>query len=348
MLITPLYESHKNLNAKFVDFYGWTMPLYYTGVIEEAKATRSNAGVFDISHMARFLITAPSIDFFDRLFTNDPRRLLPGKAHYTLLCREDGGILDDTVLSRLDDNHFLLIVNACNHRKILDWLKEHSTDEEINDVTGELSCIAIQGPRSREIVEKLLRVDLSGLKRFNLVNLNSIIISRTGYTGEDGFEIFAPPQMIMSLWNRSLDLGGIPCGLATRDLLRLEAGYCLYGNELDENRDPITAGLERFVRFDGRKFTGSEKLKKIISDGLKEKLVWFRIQEKVIPRKGDEIRYQGRRIGTVTSGNYSPHFGSGIGMGYVEYNLASAGNSIEIVIRNRSRIGIISRPGYTP
>lgn len=194
----------------------------------------------------------------------------------------------------------------------------------------------------------MLKVDLSGLKRFNLINLNSIIISRTGYTGEDGFEVFASPQMITSLWNRSLDLGGIPCGLATRDLLRLEAGYCLYGNELDENRDPITAGLERFVKFDGRRFLGSESLKKIISDGLKEKLVWFRLQEKVIPRKGDEIRYHDRRIGTVTSGNYSPHFESGIGMGYVEYDLASTGNSIGIVIRDKSRIGIISKPGYTP
>lgn len=347
MLSTPLYESHKSLNAKFIEFHKWMMPLYYTSVIEEAKATRSNVGIFDISHMARFLITASSIDFFDRLFTNDPKKLTPGKAQYTLLCNENGGVLDDTVLSRLDDTHFLLVVNACNRDKIFNWLKNHSEDEKIEDVTERLSSIAVQGPKAKELVEKMLDIDLSSLKRFSLINLNEIIISRTGYTGEDGFEILASCQIIRSLWDKSLELGATPCGLASRDLLRLEAGYCLYGNELDEDRDPISAGLERFVRLDNRRFIGSEKLREIISNGLKEKLVWFKLQEKAIPRKGDKIRNEDREIGVVTSGNYSPHFEVGIGMGYVEYNFASYGNSIEVYIRNQPRIGIISKGGYS-
>lgn len=347
MLFTPLYRFHKALNAKFIDFYGWMMPLYYTSVIEEAKATRSNVGIFDISHMARFLITTTSIDLFDRLFTNDPKRLTPGKGQYTLICNENGGILDDTVLLRLDDIHFLLIANACNHKKVFNWLEGHIREEKIDDITEELSSIAIQGPRAREVTEKILDIDLSNLKRFSLVNLNGIIVSRTGYTGEDGFEIFTPSRMIESLWDKSLELGVTPCGLASRDLLRLEAGYCLYGNELDEDRDPITAGLERFVKFDDRRFIGSERLREIVTSGLKEKLIWFKLQEKVIPRKGDEIRYGDRKIGVVTSGNYSPHLGVGIGMGYVEYDFASVGSSIEILIRDRARIAIVSRGGYT-
>lgn len=348
MMFTPLYKLHKNLNAKFIDFYGWMMPLYYASVIEEAKATRNSIGIFDISHMARFLIITSSIKFFDKLFTNDPKKLIPGKAQYTLLCNENGGIIDDTVLSRLDDNRFLLIANASNRKKVLDWLRYHSKDEKVEDITENISSIAIQGPKSEELMEKLLELDLSNLKRFNLISLNDIIISRTGYTGEDGFEIFAPSETIISLWTKSLELGGVPCGLGARDLLRLEAGYCLYGNELDEDRDPISAGLERFVKLKGRKFIGSEKLKELILNGVKERLVWFKVQERVIPRKGNEIRSQDKRIGVVTSGNYSPHFETGIGMGYVASDFALLGNTIEILIRNQPKIGIISRGGYAP
>ncbi|MGC8971342.1 MAG: glycine cleavage system aminomethyltransferase GcvT [bacterium] len=343
MIHTPLYELHKELGAKFIDFFGWQMPLYYNSMVEEAKATRTNVGIFDVSHMARFLIISDSLEFLDRLFTNDPRRLDIGRAQYTLLCNEKGGIIDDTVLMRLDESHFLLIANACNHGKVLDWLKLHSKKEVIEDITEGLSSIAIQGPKSKELVEELFDINLSNLRRFSLINLEDIIVSRTGYTGEDGFEIFASSKAIISLWEKAISLKGIPCGLGARDILRLEAGYCLYGNELSEDIDPITAGLERFVKLNSRKFIGSNIIRDIIKNGTKEKLIWFRLQEKAIPRKGDEIRYRGIRTGRVTSGNYSPYFDVGIGMGYVSSEIAKDGNVIEVVIRNFPRIGIISK-----
>lgn len=343
MKYTPIYESHKALGAKFIDFFGWQMPLYYTSTIEEAKATRSNVGIFDVSHMARFLIISPSLDFLDILFTNDPRKLDIGKAQYTLLCNERGGIIDDTILMNLDNTRFLLIANACNHDKVLNWLKLHGKNETIEDVTESIGSIAIQGPKAEGLVEKIFDVELSKLKRFCIFRLDNIIISRTGYTGEDGFEIFIPSNLISSLWEESLSLGGVPCGLGARDILRLEAGYCLYGNELSEDIDPITSGLERFVKLDNRKFIGSGRIREIFLNGTKERLVWFRMQDRVIPRKGDDIRYNGMKVGRVTSGGYSPKFDVGIGMGYVESEIAKEGNIVEIVVRNSPRIGIISK-----
>lgn len=343
MKYTPLYELHKGLGAKFINFFDWQMPLYYTSIVEEAKSTRANVGIFDVSHMARFLIKSDSLELLDRLFTNDPRRLDVGRAQYTLLCNERGGIIDDTVLMRLDSSCFLLIANACNHTKVLDWLRLHSKEEVIEDVTESLSSIAIQGPNSKQVTEKLFSIDLSNLKRFSLIKLEEIVISRTGYTGEDGFEVFAPPKVIASLWEKAISLGGTACGLGARDILRLEAGYCLYGNELSEDIDPITAGLERFVKLNGRNFVGSSVIRDIIRSGTKESLVWFKLQEKVIPRKGDEVRYKEMRVGRVTSGNYSPRFDVGIGMGYVSSEIAKDGNIIEVVIRNSSKIGIISK-----
>ncbi|MCX7795699.1 MAG: glycine cleavage system aminomethyltransferase GcvT [bacterium] len=343
MKYTPLYESHITLGAKFVDFFGWQMPLYYTSIIEESKATRSNVGIFDVSHMGRFLITVDSLKFLDTLFTNDPQKLGIGKAQYTLLCNERGGIIDDTILINLDNKEFLLISNACNRYKVWNWLKLHSEDEAIEDVTERLSSIAIQGPNAKDLVEKMFDVELSGLKRFYILKLNVFIISRTGYTGEDGFEIFTPSDMISSLWGKALSLGGIPCGLGARDILRLEAGYCLYGNELSEDIDPITAGLERFIKLDNRNFIGSERIRELVISGTEERLVWFRMQDKVIPRKGDEIRYQGIKVGKVTSGSYSPKFDVGIGMGYVKSEIAKEGNTIEIIVRNSPRIGVISK-----
>ncbi|MBC7320660.1 glycine cleavage system aminomethyltransferase GcvT [bacterium] len=343
MKYTPLYELHKALGAKFIEFSGWQMPLYYTSMVEEAKATRANVGVFDVSHMARFLITSDSLNLLDMLFTNDPRRLDIKKAQYTLLCNERGGVIDDTILMNLDNTKFLLIANACNHNKVWSWLKLHTKNEIIEDVTEHIASIAIQGPNAEGLLEKIFDIDLSKLERFCLLKLDDLIISRTGYTGEDGFEIFAPSNVIYPLWEKALSLGGIPCGLGARDILRLEAGYCLYGNELNEDIDPITAGLKRFVKLDSRSFIGSEKIRELIINGTKERLIWFRMQDKIIPRKGDEIRYQGIKVGRVTSGNYSPKFDVGIGMGYVDSEIAKDGNSVDIVIRNSPRIGIISK-----
>lgn len=343
MKYTPLYESHKALGAKFIDFSDWQMPLYYTSMVEEAKATRNNVGIFDVSHMARFLISLDSVELLDLLFTNDHRKLDVGKAQYTLLCNEKGGIIDDTILINLDNTKFLLIANACNHYKVWNWLKLHSKNETIEDITDCISSIAIQGPNAESLVEKILDVELGKIKRFCILRLDNFIISRTGYTGEDGFEIFASPSMISSLWEKALSLGGVPCGLGARDILRLEAGYCLYGNELSEDIDPITAGLERFVKLDGRNFIGSERIRELIINGTKERLIWFRMQDKVIPRKGDEIRYQGLKVGRVTSGSYSPKFDVGIGMGYIDSKISKEGNIIEVIVRNSPRIGIISK-----
>lgn len=338
---TPLYEIHKNLGAKFIDFFDWQMPLYYTSIIEEAKITRNNVGIFDVSHMARFLIVPDSFNLLDMLFTNDPKRLDVRKAQYTLLCNEQGGVIDDAILMRLDDINFLLIANACNHSKVWNWLRLYI--KTIEDITDKSSSIAIQGPNAQTLTEKIFDINLSSLRRFSLFKLGDIIISRTGYTGEDGFEIIAPPSEIYSLWEKALSLGGIPCGLGARDILRIEAGYCLYGNELSEDIDPITAGLERFVKLDSRNFIGSEKIREIIINGTREKLVWFKMQDKVIPRKGDEIRYQKTKVGRVTSGSYSPKFDVGIGMGYVVSEMAKEGNIIEVLIRNSPQVGIISK-----
>jgi len=341
---TALYERHRELNAQFIDFYGWKMPLYYKSIIEEANAVRSMVGMFDISHMARFVISLKEIAFLDKLLTNGPKLLSLGKAQYTLLCNENGGILDDTILSRLDKSRYLLVVNAGNRDKISKWLEAHrEKGVNIEDITEETGAIAIQGPKAEELTEKILDIKISSLKRFNLLERETTIISRTGYTGEDGFEIFAPPEKIIQYWNKAIEFGTTPCGLGARDILRLEAGYCLYGNELTEERNPIEARLERFVKLNNRNFIGSERIRQFLLDGTKEKFIWFKLYEKIVPRKGNEIRYGGVRKGIVTSGGYSPLYGTSIGMGYIESKLAIEGISIEIVIRDTIKNAVISK-----
>jgi aminomethyltransferase len=340
---TPIYEKHKELNAQFIDFYRWKMPLYYKSIIDEAKAVRSMAGIFDISHMARFIISTENITFLDRIFTNDPKLLPIGKAHYTLLCDESGGILDDTILSRLDTSRYLLVVNAMNRDKIMRWLETHRENGVIiEEITEETGAIAIQGPRSEELIERILGIK-PPLKRFSLLEIDSTIVSRTGYTGEDGFEIYGPPEKILQYWDKAIELGITPCGLGSRDILRLEAGYCLYGNELNEDRNPIEAGLERFVKLNNRNFIGSERIKEFLFRGTKERLVWFKLDEKVVPRKGNIIMYEEERKGAVTSGGYSPLYGTSIGMGYIESHLAVEGTLIGIIIRDTIRRAVISK-----
>jgi aminomethyltransferase len=342
--ITPIYQKHRELNAQFIDFYGWKMPLYYKGIVEEAKAVRSKVGIFDISHMARFIILLRTIESVDRLFTNDPKILSIGKAQYTLLCNDEGGILDDTILYRLDSLKYLLVVNASNRYKIFDWLYSHrEPGMEIEDITDQTGSIAIQGPRSEGFTKEVLDVNLSGLKRFNLLEIDGTIVSRTGYTGEDGFEVISSSERIVEYWNKAIELGIVPCGLGSRDILRLEAGYCLYGNELTEEVNPIEAGLERFVRLNNRSFIGSESIRRFLLNGVTKRLVWFKLEERAIPRRGMDITYDGEKIGIVTSGGYSPFYGTGIGMGYVESHLALEGRWIGIKIRDTIRRAIISK-----
>ncbi|MGB9681470.1 MAG: glycine cleavage system aminomethyltransferase GcvT [bacterium] len=342
--ITPIYQRHKELNAQFINFYDWKMPLYYKGIIEEAKAVRSTVGIFDISHMARFIILLNDVSSIDRLFTNDLRLLSVGRAQYTLLCNSDGGILDDTILSRLDLYRYLLVVNASNRYKILDWLCAHrDIGMKIRDITERTGSIAIQGPEAERLTERIFGTSLSRLKRFHLLEIDDTLISRTGYTGEDGFEIISPSEKIINYWDKAIELGVIPCGLGSRDILRLEAGYCLYGNELTEERNPIEAGLERFVKVNNRNFIGSERIKDFLYNGTREKLVWFKLEEKTVPRKGNEMIYGEEKIGVVTSGGYSPFYKTSIGMGYVKRHLAVEGIHVGIRIRDTIREAVISR-----
>lgn len=336
---TPLYEEHKALGARLVDFAGYEMPVQYTGVKAEHQAVRTAAGIFDVSHMGEVFFRGPDAEAaVQRLVTRDVSRLEAGQAGYAAVCYKSGGTVDDVLVYRRPDG-YLVVVNAANREKDVEHFREHTTDldVEISDESDEWALIALQGPKSAEILQRFTSADLSGLRYYRFVEGEvdglSATISRTGYTGEDGFEIFARPEDAPVLWRRLLDAGATPAGLGARDTLRLEAGMCLYGNELDEDTSPLEAGISFAVHLNKTpEFVGQAALRRQKEEGLKRKLAGFEVVGRGIARHGYPVVAGGREAGVVTSGTQSPTLNKAIGLALVSPDVE---DTFEVVIRGR-------------
>src|SRR5690554_2590879 len=325
---TALTHIHEQLGAKMVPFAGYNMPVSYEGVNAEHETVRNGVGVFDVSHMGEFLVTGPkALDLIQKITSNDASKILDGQAQYTYLPNETGGIVDDLIVYKLEDEKYLLVVNASNIDKDWEWISKHNTmDADIRNLSDDYSLLAIQGPKAIEAMQPLTSVDLTALKFYHFkvadfAGIEHVIISATGYTGSGGFEIYCKNDQVEQVWNKVFEAGktfGIkPIGLAARDTLRLEMGFCLYGNDIDETTSPMEAGLGWITKFT-KDFINSENLKKEKEEGVKNKLIGFELKDRGIPRHDYEIADKdGKIIGRVTSGTMAPSLNKGIGMGYV-------------------------------
>ena len=348
---TPLHARHLAAGARMVDFAGWEMPQQYSSVKEEQEAVRTSAGIFDVSHMGRYEVRGDSAgEFLQGMVTNDLSRIGPNRAQYNLLCRPDGGVVDDLVVYR-SESAWLVVVNAANREKDMDWLRGRAPrDVEIVDRSDELSLIALQGPEAERMLP-VDGVDLSGVRYFGMASGvlagAESLVSRTGYTGEDGFELFVPSTHAAGVWDALVARGARPCGLAARDVCRLEAGLRLYGNDMDEQTNPYEAGLGWTVKLAKGDFVGREALQRIKDEGPRRELVGLGGADRTIPRHGAVVSLAGREIGGVTSGTYSFWLRRGIGMASVTAGTAPAGSRLAIGIRNGEGVAeVVSLPFY--
>jgi len=347
---TALNDLHRAMGGRMVEFGGWDMPVQYpAGTMAEHLRTRTHAGLFDVSHMGEIDVRGPdAIPFVNRLVSNDATKLVDGQAQYSALTTPEGTVIDDLLVYRLAEDHLLLIVNAGTTDKDWDWIKSHyqNDDVELRNASAEYCQIALQGPDAISILQKLTDVPLSEIKyyhfRYAPVDTVPSIISRTGYTGEDGFEVYAPPDKAEQLWKRILDAGNfgsddgvLPCGLAARNTLRLEAGMCLYGHEIDENTTLLEANLGWIAKLNKTDFIGREALAKQKEAGIKRKLVGFEVTDRGIARDGQDVLIDGQRAGNVTSGSPAPFLKKNIGMAYVPVDFADAGQRIQIDVRGK-------------
>ena len=353
---TPFYSLHTALGAKMVEFAGFEMPVHYSGIIEEHLAVRRSVGVFDVSHMGEFYVRGKdALSFLQKVTINDVARLKPGRVQYTAMCYEDGGIIDDLLIYRME-NQYLLVVNASNLQKDFDWLQSQKFgDGELENVSDATAQLAVQGPKSLVTLQKLTKVNLSKIEYYTFVQGTlagvSMIISRTGYTGELGFELYfnADSETAKKIWDAVFDAGrefGIqPVGLGARDTLRTEMGFCLYGNDIDNTTNPLEAGLGWITKLSKKEFNGRNSLLKIREQGLKRKLIGFTLPDRSLARHGYEIISNGSIVGRVTSGTFSPSLKKGIGMGYVVTGLANAGNVVSVRVRgNETPATIVVMP----
>ena len=347
MKSTALTKIHESLGAKMVPFAGYNMPVSYEGVNAEHETVRNGVGVFDVSHMGEFLaIGEKALDLLQKVCSNDISKLKVGGAQYNCLPNNDGGIVDDLIVYRIRENEYLLVVNASNIEKDWEWISSHNDfGVELKNISDNFSLLAIQGPKAIEAMQSLTDTDLSAIKFYNFevapfAGIDHVIISATGYTGSGGFEIYCHNEYAEQLWEKVFEAGkdfGIkPIGLAARDTLRLEMGYCLYGNDIDDTTSPIEAGLGWITKFT-KDFVNSEALKAEKENGPERKLVGFELTERGIPRHGYEIvDADGIVIGVVTSGTMSPSLSKGIGLGYVKVAYASPDSEIFIKVRNKN------------
>ena len=342
-----LSEKHRELNAKMVPFAGFNMPVSYEGVNIEHETVRKHLGVFDVSHMGEFLISGENaLELIQKISSNDASKLVDGKAQYSCMPNDEGGIVDDLIIYRIDSEKYLLVVNASNIEKDWNWIAHHNTmDATMRDMSDGMSLLAIQGPKASEAMQSLTDIDLANMKFYTFevgtfAGVDKVIVSATGYTGSGGFEIYFKNEDAEKIWDAVMEAGkdfGIkPIGLAARDTLRLEMGYCLYGNDIDDTTSPIEAGLGWITKFT-KDFINSEELKAQKENGPDRKLVAFELDERGIPRQGyDIVDENGKKIGVVTSGTMSPSLEKGIGMGYVPTEVAGVGNKISIQIRKKA------------
>ena len=341
-----LSAIHAALGAKMVPFAGYNMPVSYQGINLEHQTVREKVGVFDVSHMGEFFVTGPNaLSLIQRVCSNDASKLEDGQAQYSCFPNEDGGVVDDLIVYRIAAEKWLLVVNASNIDKDWAWINSHNTMEAtLENSSDHYSLLAIQGPKSIQAMQSLTQEDLSAIKFYTFktntfAGVENVIISATGYTGSGGFEIYCKNTQVAKIWTKVLEAGanwGIqPIGLAARDTLRLEMGYCLYGNDIDDTTSPLEAGLGWITKFN-KDFINSESLKKQKEIGVSKTLVGFELSQRGIPRQGYAIvDAQGNSIGRVTSGTMSPSMGKGIGLGYVPMALKEVGSQIHIQIRNK-------------
>jgi aminomethyltransferase len=348
---TPLYDVHVAAGAKLVPFAGWDMPVQYEGVRVEHLAVRSACGVFDVSHMGEVETSGPQAEaLLQRLLSNDVSRLAVGGAQYSVLCREDGGILDDLFTYRLADDRFLTVTNAANHGRDLAWFQEHATDfeAEVSDAISDYAMLAVQGPEARSIVAELAEGELPLRMHTAMLGMAGaeVLVCGTGYTGEDGVELLLAPERAADVW-RALTAGGArPAGLGARDTLRMEVCFHLYGNDMDEHRNPIEAGLGWCCK-EETGFIGWEVVAAARERGAKQRLAPFVLTGPGIPRQGNAVVSGGEEVGVVTSGTLSPSLEVGIGMAYVPAGLAEPGTELEIDVRGKLRAARVeSKPLY--
>lgn len=341
---TPLYEKHLELGAKMIEFAGWEMPLQYNSILEEHLSVRNKVGMFDISHMGEIEISGEKAK--ETILKVTPvyeKKLIPGKASYSLLLNENGGIIDDLIIYTFSEDKFILVVNASNIEKDLNWIKDKAcTETKVKNLSEEISAISVQGPASAEVFKTLFGYELLELKYYSFERDLSydetkiLFLSRTGYTGELGFEIYLHPEGALRLWDILLRAGVTPCGLGARDGLRLEAGLPLYGHELTENVTPIEANLERFLDVE-RDFIGKRAL---VEKERERKLIGFKMLERGVPREGQKILIENEEIGYVTSGGYSPYLNEYIGMGYIRLDVET--KELNIDIRGKMKRALIT------
>jgi aminomethyltransferase len=346
---TPLYATHLEWGAKMVPFGGWEMPVQYSSILEEHAAVREHVGLFDISHMGEFLVAGPNAEaVLNELLTNDLRKIAVGAGQYTLLCNEAGGIIDDLIAYRIEPSVFLLIVNASNIEKDFAWMNARASKSAVfDDLSDKLAALALQGPAAPKVLDNAASIPHFGIARLDVFG-KQCWVARTGYTGEDGFEIVCDATDAAALWSGLLERGqpfGIkPCGLGARDTLRLEMCYPLHGNDITEETTPLEAGLGKFVSFEKGNFTGRAALTRQKQEGVKRRLIAFKMADKSPPpRPHYAIMISGAKVGEIASGTQSPTLGIGIGMGYIDAAISQPGTKIEIEVRGKRFAAIIEK-----
>lgn len=357
---TALHQTHIQLKAKMAEFQGWSVPFQYSGVQEEHQAVRTAAGLFDVSYLGRIEVSGPdSLSLLDKTFTRSLAKFQEGMAVYGLFCNEGGFIMDDSLLFNIpkpvSGSRYIICTNAANTEKVLSWLRQNAgPDVSISDMTSSTYQFSLQGPRADSILERLCGGHFKKIKHHHIRKITiadtSVLVSRTGYTGEQGYELIMPVASAEALWNAVMEAGkdfGIsPCGLGSRDILRLEMGYVMYGNDIDETRTPLEAGLDAFVDLK-KEFIGKDALAKQKASGVKYRLTGFILAERVVPKCGSSIFSENREIGFVTSAGYSPSMFKTIGLGYVLSRYSQPGQEIEIEVKDREIAArIVERPFY--
>ena len=342
---TALHEQHRRLGAKMTDFHGWDMPLYYTSILEEHKAVRQALGIFDISHMGQVLVTGPgALQMLNHLMVSDLSQVGEGRACYTLMLNEAGGILDDLIIYRIGETDYLVVVNCGNRTSDVEWLQTHRQGTAtVTDISQGRSILAVQGPLACRVLEQILDARVTSLGRFDIAPIRTMgpeaCLARTGYTGGDGFELFLPDHHAQRLWDTVLSgarsLGILPIGLGARDTLRIEAGLRLYGTDIDATTTPFDAGLDWTVAINKPAFIGKEMLVTQKQQGLAKKFVGFELAAGPVPRTGSELTVDGKRVGTVTSGTFSPILNKPLGMGCVESAYAAPGTALTLTVRSQ-------------
>ena len=355
---TALHQKHIDLGAKMVPFAGFEMPVQYTGVNDEHKTVREGVGVFDVSHMGEFLVSGPNaFSLIQKISSNDATLLFPGRAQYAYLPNNSGGVVDDMIIYMISDEEYMLVVNASNLEKDWNWIEKHNdVGAELKNVSDDYSLLALQGPNAIDLLQKLTNANLDDIKFYHFIkgdlgNVHDVIISATGYTGSGGFELYVKNKDAETLWDLLFEVGQEyelkPAGLAARDTLRLEMGYCLYGNEIDETTSPIAAGLGWVTKF-SKNFVGMDKILSDKENGTEYKLIAFELLERGIPRKDYTIINPNNEVvGRVTSGTMSPSTQKAIGLGYVKKTELTEENKLALAIRNKTvPLKVVKLPFY--